>query len=301
VLHKTVCPADDEYKLWLEFLQLRASPELLDRLGDFLSDYLQFSGLNTYVLGLSGGLDSSFLAALLSSRNIPFLGFCLPMEGTPRDELDRARLVAKAYAPPLPATEIGHVHDLSDLYHCFLHTFEGLFSSASRVAQGNIKARIRMIFLYHVAYMYKGCVLGTDQLDELLTGFWTLHGDVGDVSPLQFIPKTVEYDLARLLCQRLPDPSPLMATITALPTDGLGISASDFEQLGVGSYALLEEMFRQYFSLQLKKRSQILSSEEHQMLEGLKTERPIALFLQSGFKRTGPILFDPRRITGQAL
>ena len=45
------------------------------------------------------------------------------------------------------------------------------------IATGNVK-----VFLYHVAHLHTGCVLGTDQLDELLTGFWTLHGDAGDVS-----------------------------------------------------------------------------------------------------------------------
>lgn len=290
------CPQNEDYALWLEFLQLRASPELLDGLGDFLADYLHSSQLQTYILGLSGGLDSSFLAALLFSKNIPFLGFCLPMDGTPPDELDRARQVAQAYARPLSSKNSDSVHNLTDLYHTFSCKFDSLFGPASAVAQGNIKARMRMIFLYHAAHIYGGCVLGTDQLDELLTGFWTVHGDVGDVSPLQLIPKSVEYDLARMLCQRLSNPSPLKAAIMATPTDGLGISTSDFEQLGVTSYAMLEEIFYQYFTLCLRACSQPLSPKEQASLDALEKERPIELFLRSSFKRTGAVLLDPRSI-----
>lgn len=300
MFHKIACPLDEDYKLWLEFLQLQASPELLDGLGDFLADYLQTSNLKKYVLGLSGGLDSSFLAALLYSRKIPFLGFCLPMAGSLPDEVERARCVAQAYAWPSAADKAEEVHDLTDLYQAFSDKFTDLFARSSPVAEGNIKARIRMIFLYHVAHICQGCVLGTDQLDELLTGFWTLHGDVGDVAPLQLIPKSVEYDLAALLCRRLRDPGPLMSTILAPPTDGLGISVSDFEQLGVESYSMLEDIFGQYFTLCLKAKSQSLSPKEQTNLDNLQKQRPIQLFLRSGFKRNRAMLIDPRSVASRA-
>ena len=67
------CPRDDDYALWLELLEVKASGRLLDVLGDFLRDYLRSSGRKLYVLGLSGEIDSSFLAALLHSRDIHIL------------------------------------------------------------------------------------------------------------------------------------------------------------------------------------------------------------------------------------
>ena len=139
-----------------------------------------------------------------------------------------------------------------------------------------------------------GCVLGTDQLDELLTGFWTLHGDVGDVSPIQLIPKTTEYELARLLCLRLNDPAPLQAAIEAVPTDGLGISASDLEQLEVSSYAALEELFREYFGLCLRAQVHEPDPKERQRRTELERTGPVRRFLHSGHKRAGTVLADPR-------
>lgn len=288
------CPSDEDYQQWLEFLNLSPSFNLLDQLGDFLANYLQTSHLKTYILGLSGGLDSSFLAALLYSRKIPYLGFCLPMHGSLPDEMERAQQVAQAYALTSQGSQEGQLHELTHLYQSVASTLAPLSPNFSNVAQGNIKARLRMVFLYHLAHVHGGAVLGTDQLDELLTGFWTVHGDVGDVAPLQLIPKSVEYALAALLCQRLENPEPLQRAIDAPPTDGLGISATDFEQLGVQSYLELEEIFRHYFTLRLKARTENLSVQEQSTLENLMAQRPVQLFLKSGFKRHGPILMDPR-------
>jgi len=62
---------------------------------------------------------------------------------------------------------------------------------------------------------------------ELAAGFWTLHGDVGDVAPIQSLSKSWEVPM---LAKMLDVPQ---ATIEALPTDGLGISNSDADQLGM--------------------------------------------------------------------
>lgn len=294
MLQRISCPSDDDYELWLELLQLGASPELLDGLGDFLADYLLSSGLKTYVIGLSGGIDSSFLAALLYSRKIPFLGFCLPIDSNTQDEIDRGTQIAHAYCCPPAGITYAQVHDFTDLYQRISTRFANVLANTSPLAEGNIKARIRMIFLYHVAQVHGGCVLSTDQLDELLTGFWTLHGDVGDVSPLQLIPKSVEYDLAHLLCDRLEDPKPLKAAIRAIPTDGLGISSSDLDQLGVDSYATVEDMFREFFSLRLRAQNSVLSEDDKRLMEHLEQQGPVQRFLKSGFKRAGAVLVDPR-------
>ena len=78
---------------------------------------------------------------------------------------------------------------------------ETKWSYAARVAQGNIKARMRMAFaVYHIARMLNGeaLVLSTDNLSEYFMSFWTLHGDVGDFSMIQFVWKGLEIiDLCR--------------------------------------------------------------------------------------------------------
>lgn len=293
-LPRMECPCDDDFDLWLELLEVKASEGLLDALGDFLQDYLRTSGRKLYVMGLSGGIDSSFLAALLHSRRIPYLGFCLPIASNTPAEIERGTRVAEAYAMAPASVSLTHKHDFTDLYRKISATFAGIYPETTPVAEGNLKARTRMLFLYHVAQLHGGCVLSTDQLDELLTGFWTLHGDVGDVSPIQLIPKSSEYDLARMLCARLADPAPLQAAIEAVPTDGLGISSSDLDQLEAESYAQVEDMFREYFRLRRDERDRGLTAEQAARKVALEGSGPVRRFLASGFKRNGAVLVDPR-------
>jgi NAD+ synthetase len=290
------CPGDDDFALWLDLLSVRPSECLLDALGDFLAEYLRSSGLVAYVMGLSGGIDSSFLAALLYSRRIPYLGFSLPIATNTAEETDRGLRVAKAYSCSPDGVSVRPMHDFTTIYEQISRTFAASYPHSNPVAEGNLKARIRMLFLYHVAQIHGGCVLSTDQLDELLTGFWTLHGDVGDVSPIQLLPKSVEYELARMLCLRLEDPAPLQAAIEAVPTDGLGISRSDLDQLEVESYAQVEELFEEYFRLRLKEQQAGLTPRESLRRLDLEGKGPIRRFLSSGHKRRGAALVDPRSV-----
>lgn len=295
-LIRTQCPSDDDFDAWLELLEISPSEQLLDGLGDFLLDYLRASNLKMYVMGLSGGVDSSFLAALLHHRGIPYLGFCLPIDTNTPEETRRGLDVALAYASVGQGTSYDHLQDFTLLYRQISSTFASVCPHSSPVAEGNLKARTRMLFLYHMAQLHGGCVLSTDQLDELLTGFWTLHGDVGDVSPIQLVPKSVEYELARMLCARLDDPAPLQAAIEAVPTDGLGISRSDLDQLEVDSYAQVEDIFREYFLLRRKERDGGLLPDEQARRLDLERTGPVRRFMLSGFKRGGAVLADPRGV-----
>jgi NAD+ synthase len=289
-----VCPGDTDFDGWLELLSIQPSWSLLEGIGTFLENYLQEHDLRCYVLGLSGGIDSSFLAALLWWRRIPYYGFCLPIVSNTPGEVARAQAVAHAYAWPPQGEDYAATVDFSDLYHTISAAFAAHVGESTPVAEGNLKARIRMLFLYHVAQLRGGCVLSTDQLDELLTGFWTLHGDVGDISPIQLIPKTVEYDLAEMLCSQLQDPEPLRAAMAAVPTDGLGITSSDLDQLGVPSYAQVEALLREYFELRRQQTYGPLDAQGAARLAQLEGTGPVRRFLDSGFKRRGPALFDPR-------
>ena len=295
-LPRMECPCDDDFDLWLELLGIEPSERLLDALGDFLDDYLRASNLKLYVMGLSGGIDSSFLAALLHHRRIPFLGFCMPILTNAPEETSRGMNVARAYGNPPEGVRFDPLQDFTTLYAQISRTFAEVCPGSNPVAEGNLKARTRMLFLYHMAQIHGGCVLSTDQLDELLTGFWTLHGDVGDVSPIQLIPKSVEYELARMLCARLSDPTPLQAAIEAVPTDGLGISSSDLDQLEAESYVQVEDMFREYFLLRRKERDSSLSKDESERCRSLERSGPVRRFLLSGYKRGGAVLVDPRRV-----
>ena len=286
-----VLPDDDDFHAWLYLLKVSATPELLEHLGDFLTGYLSENHLSCYILGVSGGIDSGFLAALMHYRKIPFKAFSLSIQGNAPEEVLRAENICRAYAvcdqfPPCN-------HSLSSLYTSISASLASVFPETSRIAEGNLKARTRMMFLYHAAQLFQGCVLSTDQLDELLTGFWTLHGDVGDISPLQVIPKSTEYALAEMLCPLLNDPAPLRAAMAATPTDGLGISSSDLDQLGVVSYDELEDLFREYFLLRVKEADGTLMNDDGSRLAVLRQTLAIRRFESTEFKRRGPLLLNP--------
>jgi nicotinamide-nucleotide amidase len=83
-----------------------------------------------------------------------------------------------------------------------------------------------MMTVYNEASARKGLVGSTDNFSELAAGFWTLHGDVGDVAPIQSLSKSWEVPkLAEVY--KVP-----ASTVFAKPTDGLGISDGDEAQFG---------------------------------------------------------------------
>ena len=122
-------------------------------------------------------------------------------------------------------------------------------SMLSKLRQGNMKARMRMIVLYDLAQLNKGLVVSTDNYTEYLTGFWTLHGDVGDYGPIQNLWKTEVFNMSKFLlssCNEFQYKA-LESCIHATPVDGLGISNSDCDQLGVSNYYEGDQIFASYF------------------------------------------------------
>ena len=112
-----------------------------------------------------------------------------------------------------------------------------------------MKARMRMMVLFDLAQLNHGMVISTDNYTEDLTGFWTLHGDVGDYAPVQHLWKTEIYNLATYLLgeENEQQKAAMQSCIDATPVDGLGISSCDCEQLGVENYFEADRIFAAYF------------------------------------------------------
>ena len=202
---------------------------LTAKIRGIMRDYVSTSRLQSLVLGISGGIDSALCAALLRP-------VC--------EEIARSIAVGEAFC-----------HDFQhiDITETFLANKELLIhyddSQLSKLRQGNMKARMRMMVLFDLAQLYHGMVISTDNYTEYLTGFWTLHGDVGDYAPMQHLWKTEVYALANfLLAEETPEQqAALQSCIDATPVDGLGISNSDCEQLGVPNYFEADRIFAAYF------------------------------------------------------
>lgn len=207
--------------------------------------YFDDNGLLYAVFGKSEGLDSSVVAALLSGiEGVRPLGVIMPCESDLEAERI-ARVVLDHYKIPWIRVDLTkEFHSLMGHYY----SSEGVHGQLSSIlrhygddaglralphrkprATGNIKARLRMITLYHIAQLTGGIVISTDNLSEFWMGFWTLNGDVGDLAPIQHLWKGLEeYALAEAL--GVPRES-----IEAEPTDGLDIipGGTDRDQLGL--------------------------------------------------------------------
>lgn len=198
---------------------------LAQSLIDRLTDYRAEAGLDTVVMGMSGGVDSALTAALFEKAGWRVVGHTLPIE---QDPIETARGIEAC-----KALGIEHVNvELSRLYALTLEQLSQTDPSiaapgyANSIRRGNLKARLRMITLYDQAHRYGGLVASTDNFSELSAGFWTLHGDVGDLAPIQSLLKSWEVPW---ISRHVGVPE---RTWRAKPTDGLGIDDGDEAQLG---------------------------------------------------------------------
>lgn len=225
-----------------------------------LADYLaKYQALESLVIGVSGGIDSALCCALAKpvceKAGVKLIGRSLPIISNESDEIHRAKLVGNAFCHDFEEVDLGHVfhHLRSDVV-----LTNGIDEFASeqdefkaKVRMGNVKARIRMIYLYDLAQYKNGLVLSTDNFTELLLGFWTLHGDVGDLGMIQNLWKTEVYDLASYIASdcvygKAYDnrAEALKLCIEANPTDGLGVASGDLEQFGVKSYEEVDRVLK---------------------------------------------------------
>lgn len=270
--------------------------KVFNTLVDDTEEYLIKNNLQAMVLGISGGIDSTVVAAIcheVSKRTgIPLIGRSLPIKNK-EDEFDVSKLVAEAFCDdfkciPLQNSYTAFLNNLmfeeSQVYVHSENIKEAELSAPDKqtpIANGNIQARLRMIYLYNLASIHKGLVMSTDNQTEYQLGFWTIHGDVGDFDPIQDLWKTEVYELANYIHDREMEVTmeylankytgtimteeiqldmagvmsgsiarckAIEASMALTPTDGLGISNSDLDQIGAKSYAEVDAILQDFES-----------------------------------------------------
>lgn len=225
---------------------------VFDNIVEDLRQYVIKNKLKSMVLGISGGIDSTVCAAIChevsKKTGVPLIGRNLIIKNK-EDETSTARLVGKAFCNNFEEFKlVGLFNYVSDTLRFFEQdNYKEKWTNP--IADGNIQARLRMIYLYHLAGITNGFVIDSDNKTENLLGFWTICGDVGDYKPIGNLWKTEVYELAKYLEEKYKYNSDMKVvavtnSIGLTPTDGLGISSSDLEQIGANSYEEVDEILQ---------------------------------------------------------
>ena len=169
------------------------SPSVEDRIKRFIKDYVRKSRAKGVVLGVSGGLDSSTTAALasLSLGSEKVLGISMPEAETQSvKHLEHIALLAEGFGFHLQTL------DISPTLRAYYKTLP-IYEETDKLSRGNLKARVRMVYLYYYANNLDKLVCGSSDKSETMMGYFTKWGDVAaDISPLMDLYKTQVKQLA---------------------------------------------------------------------------------------------------------
>src|SRR5690625_1691629 len=167
----------------------------------WLQQQVKAANVKGLVVGVSGGLDSAVVANLIK-RACPddSLGVIMPLKSNPIDVKDAEKVVQtcqiKHMTIDLTATHKVLYEEISKQ----LKEQEDWNEAADRIADANLRARLRMSTLYTIATHLNYLVVGTDNLSEWYTGYFTKYGDGGvDLLPIVDLTKTEVYEMANAL------------------------------------------------------------------------------------------------------
>jgi NAD+ synthase len=208
---------------------------------------VQKSNAKGIVLGLSGGIDSSTVAALsakaIGGNNV--LGLILPEKETynPKD-IEHAKLVAEKFELKTEAI------DITPALEALRKTIP-IFDDKDKLCKGNLKARTRMLYLYYYANRLNLIVCGSSDKSETMMGYFTKWGDVAaDISPIMDLYKTQVQKLARHIgipeemVEKPPSPA-LWPGQTAEEELGLKYETLDLILYGLEHFMKTEEIAEQ--------------------------------------------------------
>ena len=199
----------------------------------WLKDYYYFHAIKSFVVGVSGGIDSAVVSTLCAETELSTYVLTMPLHSK-NDNTKLSNAHAKALADKYSNVTVVNV-DLTRPYESFMAWQDNRFTS-NELANANTKSRLRMVTLYQVAGSVGGIVVGTgNKVEDYGIGFYTKYGDGGvDIAPIADLYKTEVRELGSYL--GVSDD-----IINAKPTDGLWDDGrSDEDQIGA-TYAELEE------------------------------------------------------------
>ena len=205
--------------------------KVIDHIVAWLSDYVEKSGLQGFVSGVSGGIDSALTSTLCALTGAKVTVLSMPILQAEQqhslsqqhmqwlcDKFDNVDQETVDLTPAFKSIQATLPQDIQD-----------------PLTMANTRSRLRMLTLYAYAGNHKKLVAGTgNKVEDFGVGFYTKYGDGGvDLSPIADLMKSEVYALAKHL-------DVLQGIQDAAPTDGLwDDERTDESQIGV-SYDELE-------------------------------------------------------------
>ena len=202
--------------------------EYCSEIESFLKQYLADNHQDMYVLGLSGGVDSSLMAAIAKKAvgKDKLMCIMMPIESNEADLKDGIK-VAEALDVNYLVLDASKAYN--ELKQLFIISNEELDISTL----SNLKVRMRMSMLYAYAQKHHALVLGTDNMDERYVGYFTKYGDgAADVLPIVYLTKAEVREAAEIY-------GVSKALALRVPSAGLFEGQTDEGEMGV-SYADLD-------------------------------------------------------------
>jgi NAD+ synthase len=206
---------------------------------DWLRAYAQDAGVNGFVVGVSGGIDSAVTSLLCAKTGLQTHVVDMPIHQA-ADQASRSAGHIEDLRERFPETVRPHFVDLTGVFDAFAAAMPRELSDESGgLALANSRARLRMATLYTIGQKAGVLVAGTgNKVEDFGVGFYTKYGDGGvDLSPIADLMKTEVFAIGQALGVRAD-------ILNAAPTDGLwGDDRTDEDQLGA-SYHKLEWAMR---------------------------------------------------------
>ena len=186
--------------------ELRIDTSVARRIiGEFIRGQLRQAGFERALVGLSGGIDSSLVAYLVSEAVGPERLLCLLMPYRTSDPASRAD--AEDVVGRLGCESL--VVDISPMVDAYFADPDR--AQASPVQRGNFMARTRMAVLYDHSVWWGGLVVGTGNKTETLIGYTTIYGDnasafnpIGDLYKTQVRQMAVDMGVPERIIAKAP-------------------------------------------------------------------------------------------------
>jgi len=212
----------------------------INHITKWLKAYARSANISTFVVGISGGIDSSVVSALCARTGLKTIVVQMPIRQNKKLD-NRSSMQATWLLERYPSTVTHMSMDLTPVFSAFEKKVDPYCEidddtyNTYKLASANSRSRLRMMTLYQIAQCHGGLVVGTgNRVEDFGVGFFTKYGDGGvDISPIGDCLKTEVWDMGREL-------GLAQEIIDAPPTDGLWDDGrTDEDQLGM-SYPELE-------------------------------------------------------------